>query len=255
LEKLQEVAMTHSNQLIFVVLIVLSFFPVGCFSNAATPRRNIQHDPPVNVSRPDPAPAPTRPNSRQSSLSSYSDPENHAFFRFPRNYALLEGDPQDAPPDLRTQQTLDEEQPGSILLATVIVPDDAYPNTSFVSGSVQFVLNRSITPEACRELPIARGGDVGTVTIQQTLFTWEQDASASPNSDLIERDYAGFANNACYQFFLRVRTADTTAADTASDATPAQATSHDATPTQPDPDKILAHLEKVVLSLQIPPDH
>jgi hypothetical protein len=240
--------MTHSNQLIFVVLILLSFFPVGCFSNAATPGRNIQHDPPVNVSRPDPSPAPTRPNSRQSSLSSYSDPQNDAFYRFPRNYALLEGDPQDPPPDLRTQQTLAEEQPGSLLIASIIVPDDAYPNTSFVSGSVQFALNRSITAEACRELPIARGGDVGTVTIQNTLFTWEQDASASPDSDLVERDYAGFANNACYQFFLRVRTADATAADTAD----ADATSHNVTPTQPDPDKILAHLERIALSLQFP---
>jgi hypothetical protein len=246
LEKLQEVAMIHSNQLILVILIALSFFPVGCFSNAATPRRNIQHDPPVNVSRPDPSPAPTRPNSRQSSLSSYSDPQNDAFFHFPRNYALLEGDPQDASPDLRTQQTLAEEQPGSLLLASIIVPGDAYPNTSFISGSVQFVMNRSIAPQACRELPIARGGDVGTVTIQNTLFTWEQDASASPDSDLIERDYAGFANGACYEFFLRVRTADATADDT---------TSHDATPTQPDPDKILTHLENVVLSLQFPLDH
>jgi hypothetical protein len=238
--------MTHSNQLILVVLIALSFFPVGCFSNAATPRRNIQHDPPVNVSRPAPSPAPTRPNSRQSSLSSYSDPQNDAFFSFPRNYALLEGDPQDASPDLRTQQTLAEEQPGSLLLASIIVPDDAYPNTSFVSGSLQFALNRSITPEACRELPIARGGDVGTVTIQNAVFTWEQDASAAPDSDLVERDYAGFTNGACYEFFLRVRTADTTAAD---------ATGEAPTPAQGDPDKILSRLEKVVLSLQIPPDH
>jgi hypothetical protein len=236
--KFQEVAMAHANQLIFVVLIVLSFFPVGCFSSAASSRRNPPQVPPTKATLPDSSRPPSRPTSGDTSFASYTESENHALIRFPRNYALLDGDPEDGSADLRTQQTLAEEQPGAILLATMIVPDDAYPNTTFVDGSVQFALNRSITPEACRHLPIARGGDVGTVTIQNAVFTWEQDASAAPSSDLVERDYAGFANGACYEFFLRVRTGDVT-----DEEDPAKLA---------DPSKILRHLEKIVLSLQLP---
>jgi hypothetical protein len=230
--------MAHSSPLILVASIVLSFLPVGCFSNAATPGRNVQPDPPTNVPRLDSLQTTTRPAPRDLSLSLYNNPANDALVSFPRNYILLENDPEDGSPDLRTQQTVAEEQPGTILLATMLIPGDAYPNTTFVSGSVQLALNRSITPEACRGLPIARGGDVGTVTIQNTVFTWEQDASAATDSDLVERIYAGFANDRCYEFFLRVRTGD--------------ATDEDGAAKQADPDKILRHLEKIVLSLQFP---
>jgi hypothetical protein len=230
--------MAHANQLILVALIAFSFFPVGCFSSVASSRKNPPPDPPTKATLPDSSRPPIRPMPVDTSFASFTESESHALIHFPRNYALLEGDPEDSSTDLRTQQTLAEEQPGAILLATMIVPEDAYPNTTFVDGSVQFALNRSLTPDACRDLPIARGGDVGTVTIQNAVFTWEQDASAAPDSDLVERDYAGFANNACYEFFLRVRTADV-----ADEEDPTKLA---------DPSKILRHLEKIALSLQPP---
>jgi hypothetical protein len=236
--KFQEVVMAHANQLILVALIAFSLFPVGCFSSAASSRKNPTQDPPTKATLPDSSRPPGRPTPGDASFASYTEFENHARIRFPRNYAFLDGDPEEGSPDLRTQQTLAEEQSGAILLATMIVPDDAYPNTTFVSGSAQFALNRSLTPDACRDLPIARGGDVGTITIQNAVFTWEQDASAAPDSDLIERDYAGFANGACYEFFLRVRTANVTDAED-----PAKLA---------DTSKILRHLEKIALSLQFP---
>jgi hypothetical protein len=229
---------THVNQLILATLIALSFFPVGCFSSAASSPKNPPQVPPAKATLPDSSRPSIRPTPGDTSLAAHTESESHALIHFPRNYALLEGDPEDSSTDLRTQQTLAEEQPGAILLATMIVPEDAYPNTTFVDGSVQFALNRSLTPDACRDLPIARGGDVGTVTIQNAVFTWEQDASAAPDSDLVERDYAGFANNACYEFFLRVRTADV-------------ADEEDPT-ILADPSKILRHLEKIALSLQPP---
>jgi hypothetical protein len=230
--------MTHSNQLIPPLFLVLSFFPVGCFSNAATPRKGTRPDSPrlaaVDSSRP---PASSAPKG-DSSISVYTDPEDGTLLRYPRYYALLETDPEDGAPDLRTQQALAEEQPGSILLATILIPGDAYPNTTFVGGSLQFALNRSVTPQACRDLPIARGGDVGTITIQNVLFTWEQDASATPDTDQTERDYAGFVNDTCYEFFLRVRSGE--------------AQDEDGAPKAADSTKILRHLEKIVLSLQLP---
>src|SRR5438270_5408125 len=89
-------------------------------------------------------------------LSSYHDPQYGVSFRYPRNYSLQEegGDEEQIDarsPFLKRQEDLDQEQPGAKLLATVLVPEDAYPNTTFEHGSVQLVVNETATEEGCRQ--------------------------------------------------------------------------------------------------------
>ena len=109
-----------------------------------------------------------RPAPRESALSTYSNPEYGVTFQYPRNYPLDEG-PLDAETveniaGLRSQAELEGEQPGGVLAATIIVPDDSFPNTTFAGGSLQFAVNRYLAGEGCRNYPVERLGDSGGST-------------------------------------------------------------------------------------------
>jgi hypothetical protein len=141
---------------------------------------------------------------------------------------------------LRSQEELESEQPGGVLAATIIVPDDAYPNTTFAGGSVQFAANRYLAGEGCQELPAERlgdaGGATGTNTIQGVTFAWADTDAGEGDTEFLERDYAGFANGTCYEFFVRVGSEVTGDSDHAKPV---------------NQKKILGQLEKIVISLQL----
>jgi hypothetical protein len=189
----------------------------------------------------------SKPAPRESALAVYSNPEYGVMFRYPRNYALEEAAFDEEKPDdipgVRSQEELAREQPGTRLVATVVVPDDAYPNTTFAGGSLQFAVNPSLEPEACREFLISRLGDSkgprGKATIQGVAFAWAENSMGDDaNTEFFERDYAGFSNGTCYEFFLRVgvgRAADEDGVKAA------------------DEQRILGHLEKIVSSVQTQP--
>ncbi len=109
-----------------------------------------------------------RPAPGLSVLSTYSNAEYRASFKYPRNYPLDEG-PLDQETveniaGLRSQEELESEQPGGVLAATIIVPDDAFPNTTFAGGSAQFAVHRYLASEGCQELPAKRLGDAWRAT-------------------------------------------------------------------------------------------
>src|SRR5258708_33549659 len=87
----------------------------------------------------------------ESFLSTYHNPEEGISFRYPRNYSLEEGDVQESSFFLKRQNDLNSEQPGATLLATVLIPEDGYPNTTFEHGSLQLVANETATEKDCRE--------------------------------------------------------------------------------------------------------
>ena len=150
-----------------------------------------------------------------------------------------ENEPEDGS-GARTPEELEQEEPGAVLVATVVVPDDAYPNTTFAGGSLQLAVNRYQTAGSCRRELISRLGDSngrnGAVTMQGVEFAWADNDEGDGSTEFFERDYTGFANGTCYEFFLRV------GVGTAEDANGAR---------PPDEKKILAHMEKVVSSLQL----
>ena len=221
----------------------------GCSPKAAWPTKNDRRAPPALASPavPNQARQVSKPAPKESALAVYSNPEYGVTFRYPRNYALQEAAfderrPEDIP-GVRSQEELARQQPGAILVATVVVPDDAYPNTTFAGGSLQFAVDPSLEPEACREFLISRLGDSkgprGKATIQGVAFAWAEDSTGNDaDTEFFERDYAGFSNGACYEFFLRVgvgRAADEEGVKAA------------------DERKILGHLEKIVSSVQTQP--
>jgi hypothetical protein len=224
-----------TSALLSGVLAVLA----GC-SGKATPPAKSPRNAPARAA----AARPTRPaksSPRESPLSVYNNPEFGVTFRYPRNYSLQEGAPQDLP-GVRSQQQLSQEQPGANLAATLVIPDDAYPNTTFAGGTVQFAVNRYLTDKACHQDLLSRLGDSngssGALAVQGVPFAWTESEAGSGSTEFLERNYAGFANGACYEFFVRIGT---------------NATEDEEGVRQPDEKRILGHLEKIIASLQVEP--
>jgi hypothetical protein len=239
-----------------LLLVVTGAGLAGCSSKAALP---IKTGPEPRPAQAAPARQPERAAkaaARESALSTYSNPEHGVSFRYPRNFALLDSDTADEADaaevesdleagtlepnsGIRSQDELQREEPGAWLVATLIVPEDAYPNTAFAGGSMQFAVNRYQTAGSCRANLLARLGDSngrsGSATAQNVEFAWIDNDEGDASTEFFERDYAGFGNGTCYEFFLRV------GVGAADDLNGTRA---------PDEKKILGHMEKVVSSLQ-----
>jgi hypothetical protein len=219
---------------------------------------------------------------RDSNFAKYSEPGYGVSFRYPRNFVLLESSDGGADGDgdsdraisweqakqagagVRTAEELGSDDAGATLLATIVVPDDAYPNTAFAGGSVQLAVNRYQTAGTCRSNLLARMGDdktaSGTVTAQGVSFAWIDTDAGDGSTEFYERDYAGFANDACYEFFVRVGVKSTTpeqatqsvsTATAGSDAASSVTSEESAGSSRLDERKMFAQLEKIVASLQV----
>jgi hypothetical protein len=222
------------------VVVATAFVLAGCSSKAAAPRKETRST--ASLAAVSPAQGPAKSAPRESAaFATYNNSEYGASFRYPRNYALVEGAIENLP-NARSQQELTGEQPGVILVATVVVPDDAYPNTTFAGGSVQFAVNPYLTEKGCRDDLISRAGDSneasGASTIQGVVFAWAESDAGDANTEFFGRNYAGFSNGTCYEFFARVGAGSGANEDGMKPA---------------NQKKILGHLEKIVLSLQIEP--
>jgi hypothetical protein len=172
-------------------------------------------------------------------LSTYHHPEQGISFRYPRNYSLEEGDLEEHSFFLKRQEDLDLEQPGATLLATVLIPEDGYPNTTFEHGSAQLLVNETGTEKACRETsPLASGGNtVKRLTPGGITFRGSEQESKTAGTKILERAYYGFSAGSCYEFLLTVATEDTPDPDGFNRAA--------------DTTKIMNQLEKIVSSAQI----
>src|SRR5580704_6162344 len=157
--------MTRWHAILFLSLIASGVGSAGCSSKAALPARRAPEPAGPKLAPPSKQPErAAKPAARESALSIYSNPDYGVSFRYPRNFALEEsGDlNENAPEDgsgVRTPEQLAQEEPGALLLATVVVPDDAYPNTTFAGGSLQLAVNRYLTAGSCRRELLSRLGD------------------------------------------------------------------------------------------------
>jgi hypothetical protein len=232
---------------LFIVLLaaVGSIEVTGCGVESA---RSAQASPAVSAANKNtrqvatassPARASRKQVAREAPLSTYHNPEAGISFRYPRNYSLEEGDVQESSFFLKRQEDLDGEQPGAMLIATVQIPEDGYPNTTFEHGSLQLVINEAGTEKSCREARLVdpSGNDPRTTTIQGIVFRWNERESETAGTDIVERAYSGYSQATCYEFLLTV------AAEEAPDP--------DGFRKPADINKIMKHLEKVVGSLQI----
>jgi hypothetical protein len=179
---------------------------------------------------------------RDSAFSVYNNPDYGVSFRYPRTYSLDDpAEDTDEASSIETQKSLDIEQPGSVLVATVEIPSDAYPRTTFVSGTLQFITNKEISTATCHSfvIPDEDGYTTGSVNVEGVKFDWQERVSAAAGTSYHDRDYAVFANGACYEFRLEVVSSNVIDPDF---------------PLKPaDTSKILHQLEKIVTSTKFYP--
>jgi hypothetical protein len=276
----------------FLVLATLtgSIAVIGCSGKAASVRQEKARALAASAPRPTVAGLAKAPERvvktapRDSAFAKYYDPDYGVTLRYPRNFVLLESSSGDRDGDtesdrvlsweqakqagsgVRTAEELGADDAGAELLATIVVADDAYPNTAFAGGSVQFAVNRYQAAGTCRSNLLGRMGDEkgpsGTVTAQGVSFAWIDTEAGAGSTEFYERDYAGFANDACYEFFVRVGVKSTAAVEPTSlqnvssvnagpDAASSVTSEESAGSRRLDERKILAHLEKIVASLQV----
>jgi hypothetical protein len=191
-----------------------------------------------NHARPLHSDTPHRDTPREAFLSTYNNPEEGISFRYPRNYALEEGDVLERSFFLKRQEDLDIERPGATLVATILIPEDGYPNTTFEHGSLQLVIDESASEKSCRDASAGSNANrSGTTTVQGVVFSWSEQESETGGAKLLERTYTGYSQRTCYAFSLTVVAEET-----------------------PDPDgfkkpadtaKIMRQLEKIILSAEI----
>jgi hypothetical protein len=231
--------MVRRKRFVLLMLGVSGLGLAGCSGRAASPTQNVRgatEAPSRQTQRV------ARAAPREAAFAVYNEPEYGVAFRYPRNYALEEGEPEEPIPGAKSQAELADEQPEAVLLATVVIPEDAYPNTTFVEGSLQFAVNPALMPRSCKELLTEPDNSVGrrtgTLNLEGVWFHWveETTADAGTGTESVERDYSGYANGACYEFFAHVVVGETP--------------NSDGLEKQADAKKIVRHLEKIVSSLQ-----
>jgi hypothetical protein len=180
--------------------------------------------------------------SRDSTLAEYHNSDYGFSFRYPRNFALmLQSEANGSDPSvIQSQQDLATSQPGSLLVATVSIPADSYPNTNFRGGTLQLLVNPEATPGICRTFaaPDSNGyGSTGTINVRGINFDWHDRGSAAGGTGHDNREYAGFSAGVCYEF--RIELVVSGFIDPDSGVRPA------------DLPKIMVTLEKIVSSFQV----
>lgn len=174
------------------------------------------------------------------SLATYRNPEYGISFRYPRDYVLEEGGDMEEHSYFLKRQ--DELESGATLVATVLIPEDGYPNTTFELGSLQLVVNESVNRESCRAFVALGAGESGrsgihTVTLSGTPFWWSEEGSTMADTQILERVYAGFSGERCYEVFAVVAAGEAAGAE--------------GSPRPADTGKIPQQLEKILRSTQL----
>ena len=204
--------------------------------DATVSRPTIERAQPLAVTHEHPRPT-RNEHGRPGFLSTYRDPVEGITFRYPKNYLLEEGEVQEHSYFLKTQETLDQEQPGAELVATVSIPEDGYPNTTFEHGSLQLVTS-DIEVAGCSadvNEEVSRRGRFATS--EGVQFDWAEQSSVVGGTEIRERHYSARAGERCYEFFATV--AVQASADPDSFTKPA------------DVEKIQRQLEKIIFTLRV----
>jgi hypothetical protein len=184
-------------------LILAAAFPGGCRDSQA--RSAASQPSSAATSSAAPHPSIIASHNHAPAVSHHPAPSaDHSLYHNP-DFAVSFHDPAEGS-SLLTQPQLDAQQPGAILLATVVIPDDAFPNTTFSEGHLQFVVNPTLDEVSCRELVLPENIFNPEASDQLLLrgitLYWRDRGSIAPGTVTASRDYSGFASGVCYQFFL-----------------------------------------------------
>jgi hypothetical protein len=137
-------------------------------------------------------------------------------FHYPRKYMLKTGD---AANELVSSDPVPMNfvQPGGLAVATVAIPESAYPNSDLAAAFFNVSMNRSLTAEQCGEFSEAKTAtpaDPATPATAQPskLIIGDMELASSESTattgtrEEASKYYHVFENGACYEFALKVAT-------------------------------------------------
>jgi hypothetical protein len=228
--------------LVFAALLILCSVGVGCSSEKAktesSSNQTAMTQPTPSIATGPVAPATSVPLAtakpvhkkvvhRAPPTVTYADKTSGVSFQYPRKYALKTGDAAD---ELLSSGPIPMNfvQPGGVALAAVAVPDSVYPKSDLASAFFDVSVNKSLTAELCGTFPAPRVNgsaqvDPGVQTAAQPskmpsklmIGDMELQSTESLTSEGTRAEaskyYHVFENGACYEFALKVATAEVAA--------------------------------------------
>jgi hypothetical protein len=101
--------------------------------------------------------------------------------------------------------------PDETLLAVITIPEVFSRGTNASSPQLLVGINPQLPIESCSRLSRPaenESGPSGSLTIDGTEFTWQQEShkSSGPDAEIYRRYYTGYAHGVCYEFQMEVLT-------------------------------------------------
>ena len=231
--------------LVFAALLIVCSIAVGCSSDkpksaASNDSSAMTQTPPATTPASVPAAPviqaaakPVHKKVRRAPVTlAYTDKSSGVTFQYPRKYSLKTGDAADKLVS-SDPVPMDFVQPGGVAVAAVMVPEAAYPKSDLASAFFNVSVNKALTEEQCGEFSKSKPAATtdaavpgGTAVPEETttpaaaqpqpaklmigdmeLLSSETLASQGTREEAAKY-YHVFENGACYEFALKVTTAD-----------------------------------------------
>jgi len=203
-------ACKQMQSLALAVLLVLS---LGGLLTVMAPESRAQSiQPPSAGSTPGPGPRRGSPENLYAAARNpeltYTNLTYGISFRYPSNFYFqkLLAFGKSANPNRSGYGDPDET-----LLAVVTIPEVFARGTNASSPQLLVGINPQLPIESCSRLSRPtenESGPSGSLTIDATEFTWQQEShkSSGPDAEIYRRYYTGYAHGVCYEFQMEVIT-------------------------------------------------
>jgi hypothetical protein len=152
---------------------------------------------------------------RKAPTATYSDPINGISFRYPKNYVLKTGDEPNRDLAGTGPVKVNFVQPGSVVLAAVELPHNAYPGTDFSSAFFNVSVNSQLSAEQCGQFAFPQSPNpedesisATKVKVAGTEFDAIEDIGGGEHNDPRTRYFHRFENGNCYEFSMGLGTND-----------------------------------------------
>jgi hypothetical protein len=162
-----------------------------------------------------PAPTVTKKAHRKRPANvTYRDVGSGLSFMYPRQFEVTTGEKAEPQFGEMGKAPMNFVQPGGITVATVTIPEKAYPGTDFTTAFFNVNLNRNLTEAQCSQFAFVDKRDADgqaqapeKVTIGSKNMNLTDDFSANTLEQAEAKYYHSYENGDCYEYVLGLGTA------------------------------------------------
>jgi len=141
-------------------------------------------------------------STSKGALRTYYNTAYGLSLRYPKYYALKKGETQLGSAWQLAGNDESQLQPGRIMLVTLSMPVDAYPNSNLEGAFVNVSINRHLGGKDCKELLATSKGPAQSLSLNSIHFDSTTTTSGGTGNIYEESDYIAFENGICYEITL-----------------------------------------------------